>query len=496
MGSRTSSTGYATDMNDTDTSGPKIGFSRAVYNTYNLVAGKRMEIHDALVDGVLPNADTALDSQRGFFFDTVDGVFVLGFEKQKRNHRSERFFDLYFMPPVEAATVRLTELVGGLQSFSMTYDEYQRLVDGDEERFIWDGSIDPPELDGTVPESERGAPGTGPTAGSDTEAPQDGGPSGDATPEADTTDATTDDPDDSEVGFSWDSKENTSDEPPDDHRTDGGPTPEIRLVAELYDRHRSGDAADFGAIPATLSELDTLVDLVDGVLPKISYVSPTRGYAAHFDFARGDREDTVAYESLVGYVQALHDEGVLEWAKLPSHREEVELEARRKTEQLSVAAAYEQPFAEAERTAERLLDDELADARDRLEAAVTDELEPPADDSGRFPSVSVSRLNPFGGDEDPSPAERNVSRVYAELDGDIALPDEQTEALAQHIAGVAAEELLESLETEVLESLEAKLRETTNDALVRLAADTIRQSDDVVRTRSYRRYQESELSDQ
>jgi len=276
----------------------------------------------------------------------------------------------------------------------------------------------------------------------------------------------------------------------DDNRTDGGVPEELELVADLYDRYRRDETGESGAIPATLEELTTFVQTVDGALAEISYVSDPRSNASAFDFAHGERDSSASYEALTQYLHSRYTEGQLDWESLPSYEDEIKHDIDQKKKELTPEPSYDQVFSNAEQRMKNLLEAEFKTARSHMHKAVAGELSAPADDSGW--RGSMSNLNPFGGDDDPTPGEQNINEVYSDIsDYDVELDDDQVEALAQHIAGKAAEEMAEKIEEQVCSQLETELREATNDELVELAFDSIAKSDKIVRSESYRRYKEN-----
>lgn len=317
-----------------------------------------------------------------------------------------------------------------------------------------------------------------PTAGPST----DPEPNGDDTVSGIDSENGTDDP--SEWEFAESRTDSSDDDEPDDDAEilDGGVPRDVELVAELVERYRRNHGEPT-TTRASLGEVATFIDAVDGALRNVSFVSTPRSDASYFDFALGSREDSVAYDGLVEYVNHLHDENELRWREL-GYEDELEHFVEIQQEALTVTADYDEVFDDARRRMQQLMENELRTARTRMREAVFDELSSPEDDSASVVSSLINR------GDDESIRTTNVERVYGGLaDDDIALDEERVEALAEHVSGRAAEEMADRIQREICERLETELRELTNEELVRLAMDSIRKSDQVVRTRSYQQYE-------
>lgn len=291
-----------------------VEFDHAIYEPFSYVRGAELDVAKSDLDRLLTPADRALGRSDGFFFDTFDGQFVLGFEQNRTDrhsrNESEGYFDLFVGPVEEVEKVKLDELQYHLRrekAESFTADV--------------DGSV-------TVEVEARAGDGGEHTAEGDFDFGEGDSPDG----------------------------------------ADGEWIDE-RKIAEMWEHLRR----DSVQLYRQLWEVDEFVDAVDGALEHISFVSEERNPVSYFDVIDGASEDgreatDAEYGALENLVGTLRAEGRLAWDELPTYRDELDELRERHREALSYPTAY---FEAVDAVFEDLADGVRKDVRDHAADAAS-----------------------------------------------------------------------------------------------------------------------------
>lgn len=300
-----------------------VDFDHAIYEPFSYVRGTDLAVAKSDLDRLLTPADRALDRSDGFFFDTIDGQFVFGFEQDRTDrhsrNQSEGYFDLFVAPVESVEGVKLDEL-------------HYELRQAKAASFTAD-------VDGTVTvdvESRAAGDGGGQSAG-------DGFEFGDGADEE------------------W---------------------VDERKVAEMWEHLRR----DSVQLYRQLWEVDEFVAAVDGALQHVSYVSAERNPVSYFDFVDEVPPDDQGvsdadYAALEELVATLQSEDRLVWDELPTYRDELDALRERHETALSspseFLAAVEAPFEDVLDRVQGEVRDHGADAAslygDALDGAMTAE---------------------------------------------------------------------------------------------------------------------------
>ncbi|MFB6101460.1 MAG: hypothetical protein ABEJ73_02730 [Haloplanus sp.] len=96
-----------------------VRYEHAVYDTYNHKRGAKPSVDSGALGDLLVEADQTLDREPGFFFDTLDGQFVFGFERKREDdhgqNRSMGYFDLFVTPVADVSGIPLSVIKASLE---------------------------------------------------------------------------------------------------------------------------------------------------------------------------------------------------------------------------------------------------------------------------------------------------------------------------------------------------------------------------------------------
>lgn len=97
-----------------------IKFEHAVYDTFTHQSGEEtLAVGSEPLRRLLMAADSALDREPGFFFDTIDDNFVFGFERMREDKHGRKrgmaYFDLFVTPATNVADIHPGELKTSLE---------------------------------------------------------------------------------------------------------------------------------------------------------------------------------------------------------------------------------------------------------------------------------------------------------------------------------------------------------------------------------------------
>ncbi|MFB6196264.1 MAG: hypothetical protein ABEI80_08825 [Haloplanus sp.] len=444
----------------------ELEFRHALYDFQGRQSGQALVPSEAaaalkkLVDG----ADAALYRTQGHFFDTLGTdprMFVFGRLVEWDDVRAgECFFDLYATALANVRDIPLDSLAAALEDAGASITDKRDPIDESVSVTV------PADPDRASTPGETGAP-------------------------------------------SW--------------AGDGGTTAamadaDVRLVADFWERWRRDETP----IRLQMSELDRLVALVSGLLPRVSYVSrvPEGGDPYYFTLAGGHRDEPAGTDHLRATIRERANGGRLSWDDLPTYEERLDTlieahevgtapsdairEERNAIDErtsgvgrrLSEAVAPADGEADEDRDAafyravwtlfERTYLDVMADiegdlnetARDLYEGALDPErsIERPDEDDGMISGL-------LGGDDTPERTRRVARDIAAETDH---VDEELATVIAERIAEDLDEAITEAVERRIREDLRDGLDERISDRTRRIALRTAKRIDDVRDSRAYR----------
>lgn len=98
----------------------KVEFEHAVYDTFSFQHGAPLTVAQNKLGDLLIAADNATDREPGFFFETIDGQFVFGFQRKREDDhgksRGMAYFDVFVTPVTQVRDVPLNKIKESLES--------------------------------------------------------------------------------------------------------------------------------------------------------------------------------------------------------------------------------------------------------------------------------------------------------------------------------------------------------------------------------------------
>ncbi len=460
----------------------------AVYGTWDHKRGASLSVPPGPLVDLLKTADHALDRQSGGFFETIEDRFVVGFEGERREGTKGRmrYFDLFTLPVADVADCSVGDLFVTLRSNQV--DSYEaeptpeelievapsRSFDDERPAGTVDGgrsgradeTTDPSAAtDAARTEMDRGDSADG-SDGSEREHRWDaeGEPidrSGESTASGEAeSDPGSDPGPDSGLDVEPEPNDPASAGPAEPTGCDGTGESDERFVAQMWEQIRR----DSFQCRANLDDVDRFVDVVDGALREVSFVTADRIGAEHFDVVGADELEYVAEntETLERRVRELAEAGDLTYEALPTYREELRSLRERKRRAVHDDDELRDNLESSTDEFRRRLTDRFTRVNDRaaelMEMAERGALETDDDDTG------FARLRGFVGGDADDPA-LLPPEAYAELDREtVTRIDSELRQEREQARETLEDELLPKLEDRLVELLESWTTRTAKEA--------------------------------
>lgn len=457
----------------------KIEFRRSMYGTYKFLDGSPplSNPDDPKIIELLREVSNSTERTKGRFFTTLgNDTFIAGFISRPQR---EAVLDLYSTHIDNLDSVDLTDLFDELYTYHQPVDgrayNFDDRVDIEVNVVRLEGQANSGEKTQRTSDSKQSHHSDSASNAFDTSSNE---LSGKSEPGADLRDRLQ-----NKSNYSSDSDTEPSPEPGGGaippNTSDGMIEDWHEEVAELWQYYRTGDKP----LRTSLPELSRFCQRVEGAVAELSYVSTDPARRSRFDVTEnGQRERSLEYDNLLEFIRTRAAGGRVDWADLPTYREELllllEAEQESLLNEIHWREKLQSQLNEIDSTlADKLIQQQLNDVEALYIEAVSMSMQTDSEDNG----VMSRAKGLFSGDSDH---DQTIDRIVDQTDN-TSLTDTERRQIARYLLRESLDELNEELERQLRKMVLPRLQTLLENRAEEAAIRTIQRVDSVRSTKLF-----------